>query len=213
MVAALYDAPPLRAQLQADLTAMAEGKPLSGLRLLLRLLVHARWRAVVAFRLAQRCMRSRATRPLGLWLADRVLAFSGAELKPASTIGPGLLLKHTTGLVVGAEVVAGARLTLHQNVTLGDRRPFGGQPRIGNDVTVGAGACVLGPITVGAGAVVAANAVVLADVPPGAVVAGAPAHIVAGGRSPRAADHTGHDEVSTTRTATTSWHAYVEQGN
>ena len=170
---------PMRALLHADLTAMAEGETLSGLRLLLRVLVHARWRAVVTFRLAQWCMRSRATRPLALWLADRVLAFSGAELKPASTIGPGLVLKHTTGLVIGCEVVAGAHLTLHQNVTLGDRHPFGGQPTLRDDVTVGAGACVLGPITVGTGAVVAANAVVLADVPPGAVVAGAPAHIVA----------------------------------
>lgn len=200
---------PLWAQLHADLTAMSEGEPLSGLLLLLRLLVHARWRAVVTFRLAQRCMRSPATRPLGLWLADRVLAFSGAELKPASTIGPGLVLKHTTGLVVGAEVVAGGRLTLHQNVTLGDRHPFGGQPTLGDDVTIGAGACVLGPITVGTGALVAANAVVLADVPPGAVVAGAPAHVVAGRRSPRAADHTGSDELRIL-TATTSWQAYVE---
>ena len=204
---------PLRALLHADLTAMAEGEPLSGRRLLLRLLVHARWRAVVAFRLAQRCMRGRATRPLGLWLADRVLAFSGAELKPASIIGPGLVLKHTTGLVVGAEVVAGAHLTLHQNVTLGDRHPLGGQPILGDNVTIGAGACVLGPIMVGTGAMVAANAVVLANVPPGAVVAGAPAHIVAGRRSPRAADLTGSDELATNLSATTSWQPYVRQGN
>ena len=181
----------LRALLHADLTAMAEGEPVSVLRLLLRLLVHARWRAVVTFRLAQLCLGSRATRPLALWLADRVLAFSGAELKPASTIGPGLVLKHTTGLVVGAEVVAGDNLTLHQNVTLGDRHPFGGQPTLGDDVTVGAGACLLGPITVGTGAVVAANSVVLADVPPGAVVAGAPAQIVAGWHSPSPAHSLG----------------------
>ena len=174
--------------LHADLTAMAEGEPLSVRRLLLRLLVHARWRAVVTFRLAQRCMRRPATRPLALWLADRVLASSGAELRPASTIGPGLVLKHTTGLVVGADVVAGAHLTLHQNVTLGDRHPCGGQPTLGDDVTIGAGACVLGPITVGSGAVVAANAVVLADVPPGAVVAGAPAQVVPERRHRRAAD-------------------------
>ena len=205
---------PLRALLHADMTAMAEGEPLRSVpHLLLRLLVHARWRAVVTFRLAQRCMRRRATRPLGLWLADRVLAFSGAELKPASTIGPGLVLMHTTGLVVGAEVVAGAHLTLHQNVTLGDRHPFGGQPTLGDDVTVGAGACVLGPVTVGTGAVVASNAVVLTDVPPGTVVAGAPAHVVAIRQRPHAAEHAGSDEVTTTRTAATSWQECEEQGN
>ena len=72
------------ALLHADLATMAKGEPLSsGLHLLL---VHAGWRAVVAFRLAQRCVCGEATRPLGLWLADRVLPFSGAELEPASTI-------------------------------------------------------------------------------------------------------------------------------
>jgi serine O-acetyltransferase len=168
----------------ADLTAMAEGRELSTARVLMRLLVHARWRAVVAWRLAQSCMRRPLTRPVGLWLSDRTLAASGAELKPTSRIGPGVLLKHTTGLVVGGEVVAGHRLVLHQNVTLGDRQPYGGQPRLGNDVTVGSGACVLGPITVGDRVVVAANSVVLADVPADCTVAGAPARIVR-----RAEDH------------------------
>jgi serine O-acetyltransferase len=63
-------------------------------------------------------------------------------------------------------------------VTLGDRRPFGGQPVLGDDVTVGAGACVLGPITIGDRVLVAANAVVLDDVPDDSVVAGAPARII-----------------------------------
>jgi serine O-acetyltransferase len=101
-----------------------------------------------------------------------------SELRPTSTIGPGLVLKHTTGIVVGGEVVAGARLTLHQNVTLGDRRPYGGQPRLGDDVTLGAGACVLGPVTVGDRVVVAANAVVLDDVPSDSVVGGIPARVL-----------------------------------
>jgi serine O-acetyltransferase len=157
---------------------MAEGRPLGRGRVLLRLTVHARWRAVVGWRLAQAGMHHRATRPLALWLSDRVLAASGAELKPTSRIGPGVVLKHTTGLVVGGEVVAGLRLTLHQNVTLGDRHPYGGQPIIGDDVVVGAGACVLGPIMIGDGAVIAANSVVLDDVPADCVVAGAPARVV-----------------------------------
>jgi serine O-acetyltransferase len=80
--------------------------------------------------------------------------------------------------VVGGGVVAGARLTLHQNVTLGDRHPYGGQPQLGDGVTIGAGACVLGPITVGDRAVVAANAVVLEDVPADSLVAGIPARVV-----------------------------------
>jgi serine O-acetyltransferase len=174
----------LRDAIAADLTAMAEGRQLSGVRVLMRLLVHARWRAVVAWRLAQSCMRRPLTRPLGLWLTDRTLAASGAELKPTCRVGPGVLLKHTTGLVVGGEVVAGRGLVLHQNVTLGDREPYGGQPRLGDDVMVGSGACVLGPITIGDRAVVAANAVVLTDVPPDCTVAGVPARIVRGPLTP-----------------------------
>jgi serine O-acetyltransferase len=174
----------LRHAIAADLTAMAEGQQLSVVRVLMRLLVHARWRAVVAWRLAQSCMRRPLTRPFGLWLTDRTLASSGAELKPTCHVGPGVLLKHTTGLVVGGEVVAGRGLVLHQNVTLGDRQAYGGQPRLGDDVMVGAGACVLGPVTIGDRAVVAANSVVLADVPPDCTVAGAPARIVRGPLGP-----------------------------
>jgi len=168
----------LRATLRADFEAMAEGEALGTGRVVARVLVHARWRAVLVSRWAQHLFAGRATRPLALWLSDRVLAFSGAELQPRASIGPGLVLKHSTGLVVGGDVVAGERLTLHQNVTLGDRHPFGGQPVVGDDVTVGAGACVLGPITIGDRVVVAANAVVLDDVPADCVVAGAPARIV-----------------------------------
>lgn len=162
----------------ADFAAMAEGQPLSKKRIVVRLAVHARWRAVLALRISQQAMQGKLTKPLGLLISDRILAFSGAELRPTSRIGGGLVLKHTTGIVVGGEVVVGERLTLHQNVTLGDRRPFGGQPCLGDDVTVGAGACVLGPITIGDRVVIAANAVVLEDVPSDSLVGGVPARVL-----------------------------------
>jgi serine O-acetyltransferase len=168
----------LRTLIASDLTAMSEGEELGWRRVLLRMAVHARWRAVPLWRIAQVLTASRWSKPLGLWLSDRILVMCGAELHPGSQIGPGVVLKHTGGLVIGGEVVAGARLTLHQNVTLGDRRPFGGQPRLGDDVVVGAGACVLGPVTIGDRAVIAANSVVLDDVPADSVAAGAPARVV-----------------------------------
>ena len=168
----------LRALIRADLDAMREGSVLNGARILARLALHARWRAVVAWRFANASMRHPLTKPLGLWLADRILSSSGAELQPGATIGPGVVLKHTTGVVVGREVIAGARLTLHQNVTVGDKHPFGGQPVLGDDVTIGAGACVLGPIEVGDRVTIAANAVVTNRVPSDCLVAGVPARIV-----------------------------------
>lgn len=130
------------------------------------------------YRIAHALHQRAATRPLAGWLAGRILRSCGAEIAPASRIGPGLRLAHTTGLVVGGDVVAGRNLTLHQGVTLGDRQPGQGQPRLGDGVYVGAGAAVLGPVHVGDNAVVAAGSVVLADVPAGAVAAGVPARVV-----------------------------------
>ena len=165
---------------------MCEGLPVSGPRLFARLALHPRWRVVVYWRLSQAALRRRFTRPLALVLHARILSMSGAELQPAAQIGAGLTLKHTTGLVVGGEVVAGERLSLHQNVTLGDKVPYGGQPVLGDDVVVGAGACILGPITVGDRVTVAANSVVLTDVPVDCVVAGSPARIVRRTGAPQA---------------------------
>lgn len=162
----------------ADLTAMCEGPRVGLGTLLRRLAVHARWRAVLAYRLAGFLIDGRVGKPAALWLTDRTLAGSGAELQPSSRIGGGLVLKHTTGLVIGGDVRAGQRLTLHQGVTLGDRHPYGGQPRIGDDVTVGVGASILGPISIGDRSTVAAGAVCLDDVPADCVVAGIPARVV-----------------------------------
>ena len=90
---------PARRSLYADLEAMAEGEPSSSGPVAARVLVHARWRAVLVSRMAQQLFAGAWTRPLALWLADRVLAFSGAEIQPKSHDRSGLVLKHTTGLV------------------------------------------------------------------------------------------------------------------
>lgn len=167
-----------RRLIAADLRQMCDGQQVGRAQIAVRTMVHARWRAIVMWRLAQLLMTWAVTKLPALWLTDLTLVLSGAELQPTAQVGAGLVLKHTTGLVVGGDVVAGSNLTLHQNVTLGDRHPGGGQPKIGDDVLIGANACVLGPITIGSRAVVAAGALVLEDVPPGAVVAGNPSRIV-----------------------------------
>ena len=163
--------PPLLRTLRADLDAM-NGDPLTRRRLgvVLRLAVHPRFRTVALFRLSQFLFVRRPLRFLGLLVSARILRLAGAELSPAARIGPRLKFMHTTGIVIGPEVRAGWGLSLHQGVTLGDRRPGQGQPRVGDRVSIGAGALVLGPVRIGDDARIGAGALVVRDVAPGAVV-------------------------------------------
>lgn len=102
---------------------------------------------------------------------------TGVEIHPGAEIGKLCFIDHGTGVVIGETTIIGDRVTLFQNVTLGGLRADGTKrhPSLGDDVTVGAGAKLLGPITVGAGAIIGANAVVLTDVPSGATYVGIPA--------------------------------------
>ena len=102
------------------------------------------------------------------------LAIWSAELWPGADIGPGLLIPHPAGVVVGDAVRAGRGLTLFSGVVLGSSpRPYESgscEPTLGDDVTVFSHAVVAGGITVGDGAAIRANAVVLTDVAPGQVI-------------------------------------------
>jgi serine O-acetyltransferase len=110
------------------------------------------------------------------------ISLCGVDLLPSADVGGGCIVAHGIGLVVGGEAIVGADCTLLHGVTLGEARfDETACPRLGDRVTVGAGAIVLGGITVGDDASIAAGAVVLDDVPPGAVVAGVPARVVGEG--------------------------------
>lgn len=94
------------------------------------------------------------------------------DIHPAAVIGPGLVLRHPVGVVIGAECVLGSRVRIFQNVTCGKRmttssRAVDGMPTLGDDVHLFAGAVVLGPVHVGRGAWVGANCVVMEDCPEG----------------------------------------------
>jgi serine O-acetyltransferase len=118
------------------------------------------------------------------WLA-RILShlirwLTGIEIHPGATIGRRFFIDHGMGVVVGETSVIGDDCTLYQGVTLGGTSWDKGKrhPTLGNNVVVGAGAKVLGPINICDGARIGSNSVVVKDVPEGATVIGIPGHIV-----------------------------------
>ena len=107
-------------------------------------------------------------------------AVTGVEIHPAAVIGPEFFIDHGSGVVIGETARIGTRVTLYQGVTLGGTGFQRGKrhPTLGDNVTVGSGAKLLGPIVVGDGAKIGANTVVVEDVPAGATVVGNPGHPV-----------------------------------
>jgi serine O-acetyltransferase len=91
-------------------------------------------------------------------------------------LGDGINFTHTLGTVIGGTSKVGARVKFMGNNTIGTAKD-NGCPVIEDDVVIGCGARVLGPVRIGRGAFIGANSVVLTDVPPGAVVSGIPAKI------------------------------------
>jgi serine O-acetyltransferase len=118
-------------------------------------------------------------------------AATGIEIHPAADIGDGLFIDHGTGVVIGETVRIGNDVTLYQGVTLGGTGFATGKrhPTVQDNVTIGSGAKLLGPITVGHGSKIGANSVVIHDVPPNSTVVGNPGHPVrVEGRRPEGPD-------------------------
>ncbi|MBR5155859.1 MAG: serine O-acetyltransferase [Clostridia bacterium] len=114
------------------------------------------------------------------WISKRTRRKTGIEIHPAAQIGKGLFIDHGMGVVIGETTVIGDNCTIYQGVTLGGTGKDKGKrhPTIGNNVTIGSGAKVLGPFTVGDNSKIAANAVVLNEIPANSTCVGVPAHIV-----------------------------------
>lgn len=106
--------------------------------------------------------------------------FTGIEIHPGATIGRGLFIDHGMGVVIGETAEIGDNCTIYQGVTLGGTGKDVGKrhPTLGNNVMVGAGAKVLGPIRIKDDSKVAANAVVLKEVPENSTAVGIPAKVV-----------------------------------
>jgi len=105
----------------------------------------------------------------------------GVEIPWTTSIGPGLQIFHGHGIVVNAHTVIGSNVQIRQHVTLGARRSDDDCPVIEDDVVIGVGAIIIGSVTIGRGATIGAGAVVLTDVPAGAVAVGNPARVLVAG--------------------------------
>jgi serine O-acetyltransferase len=135
--------------------------------------------ALLAYRVAH------ALREVEVPLAPTAISYmsravTGVEIHPAARIGDDFFIDHGSGVVIGETAEIGNRVTLYQGVTLGGTGFQRGKrhPTLGDNVTVGSGAKLLGPIEVGHGAKVGANTVVVEDVPPNTTVVGNPGHTV-----------------------------------
>lgn len=114
------------------------------------------------------------------WMTRRIVRSYGIELDASCPIGRRLSIDHQSGIVVSGHCAIGDDCRIRQGVTMGIKGAFGptGAPVLRDRVDIGAGAVLIGAITIGDDAVIGANAVVVHDVPPGAIAVGVPAHIV-----------------------------------
>lgn len=120
------------------------------------------------------------------FLSQTTRFLTGIEIHPGAIIGEGFFIDHGMGVVIGETAEIGKNVTLYHGVTLGGTTVFGKNgkvmtkrhPTLGDNVVVGSGAQILGPIKVGNDVKVGSNAVVVKDVESGATVVGVPAHKV-----------------------------------
>ena len=117
---------------------------------------------------------------LGRWFSQITRGLTGVEIHPGATIGANFFIDHGMGVVIGETSSIGDDVTIYHGVTLGGTSLAKGKrhPTIGNRVTIGAGAKVLGDIMIGADSRIGANAVVVKSVPENSVVVGVPGQIV-----------------------------------
>ncbi|MDR1427172.1 MAG: serine O-acetyltransferase [Bifidobacteriaceae bacterium] len=166
----------LATELREDLQAARDRDPAARTRLEVALGypgLHAVWAHRVTHRLWRRHWGKLLAR-----LASQFTRFmTGVEIHPGAELGRRLFIDHGMGVVIGETTEVGDDVTLFQGVTLGGRSMSPGKrhPTLGNRVTVGAGAKVLGPLLIGDDVQIGANAVVVRDGPPGSVMVGVPA--------------------------------------
>lgn len=135
--------------------------------------MHAIW----AHRVAHKLWQTESTRTLARTLSQFARFMTGIEIHPGATIGRRFFIDHGMGVVIGETAEIGDDVMLYHGVTLGGRSLEKGKrhPTIGDRVTIGAGAKILGPVLIGAGSAIGGNSVVVHDHPEDSIITGIPA--------------------------------------
>ena len=137
-------------------------------------------KAMVYHRIANKLYKKKRF-TISWMISQRGRRITGIEIHPGAKIGEQLFIDHGMGVVIGETAEIGNNVVMYHGVTLGG---IGGEkgvkrhPTIEDDVIIGAGAKILGPITIGKGAKIGANSVVLEDIPPYTTAVGSPARII-----------------------------------
>lgn len=183
----LNSPPPLWAALRADARFLTRTHPARAKKWLVAV-TNRGLQTLVLYRVSHTLWRHRIPL-LPLVLTRLCQHLYAVDIACEASLGPGIVIVHGFGLVIGNQTRIDGQCILFHGVTFGDRGSEwvasdvpDGHPTVGPGCVFGAGAKVLGPIRVGANSVVGANAVVLRDVPPDSVVAGVPGRVV--GRRP-----------------------------
>ncbi|HEX7308387.1 serine O-acetyltransferase [Lentzea sp.] len=173
--------PTFRSVWAADVAAATGTPTSSAVRVVWLLLTRPGVLAVFLLRVQQALHARPALRPAAHLVRSFAHFATGADFVPGCRVGPGLRLEHPGGVVLGAGAVVGRDGFICQRVTLGERLGRGDghdYPVVGDGVFLGAGATVLGPVRIGDRSTVGAGAVVMHDVPGGALAVGVPARTV-----------------------------------
>lgn len=147
------------------------------------LLCSSGFHSICLYRLSHRLWQKNF-RLTARFLSQIARFLTGIEIHPGARIGSGFVIDHGMGVVIGETTEIGNNVTLYHDVTLGGTTVFDRRgklrskrhPTIGNNVIIGSGAQILGPVNVGDNCKVGSNAVVIKDVPDGTTVVGFPAH-------------------------------------
>ncbi|MGB9681805.1 MAG: serine O-acetyltransferase [bacterium] len=164
--------------LKADFKAVFEKDP-AARNILDVILFYPGFHAIVGYRIAH-WLWDIGLKNLAMCISFVIRRFTGIEIHPAAKIGKGFFIDHGMGVVIGETTEIGEDVLLYQGVTLGGTGKHKGKrhPTIGNNVVVGAGAKVLGPINIGDNVKIGAGSVVLRSIPNNSTVVGIPGKIV-----------------------------------